>query len=214
VFAKCLDKLRLPEPTNTSGSSHRIKLGSNPPRPVRGLQGTRLGLVELEQVKFEEGCSFEEFRKHIERMGLYTREGELEKLETMLGNKLLNLIVWRENGKIFGHAIWHESNTEEHRKGDPRDEEDRKALHRFYGGKRDFVELHDVWLAKEHRGKGHGKPFFGFFEQLMRDKGYDSIIYYSDHPAALAICRKRGYKEDYLPRLNEYIFYLPLRRKE
>jgi hypothetical protein len=34
------------------------------------------------------------------------------------------LIVWKENNKIVGHAVWHESNTGEHRKGDPRDRED------------------------------------------------------------------------------------------
>jgi GNAT superfamily N-acetyltransferase len=170
-------------------------------------------MVRSGKMKFEESCDFEEFNTYLRKIELYTAEGELEKLEAMITNKLLNLIVWRENGEIFGHAIWHESNTEEHRKGDPRDEEDREALHRFFGGKRDFVELHEVWLAKEHRGKGYGRPFFEFFEQFMKDKGYNSIIYYADHPAALAICRKRGYKEDYLPKLKEYIFYMPLKRK-
>lgn len=168
-------------------------------------------MVDLSRMRFVEGCDLEEFNIYLRKAGLYTAQGELEKLEAMLADKLLNLIVWRENGEIFGHAVWHESNTEEHRKGDSRDEEDREALHRFFGGKKDFVELHEVWLAKEHRGKGYGRPFFEFFEQFMRDKGYDSIIYYADYPAALAICRKRGYKEDYLPKMKEYIFYLPLK---
>jgi len=48
---------------------------------------------------------------------------------------------------------------------------------------------------KEHRGKGYGKQFFECFEQFIRNKGYDSIVYYADHPAPLRICRQHGYKE-------------------
>jgi len=32
----------------------------------------------------------------------------------------------------------------------------------FFGEKRDFVELHELWLTEEHREKGHGKLFFDF----------------------------------------------------
>lgn len=152
---------------------------------------------------FVEGCDFEEFCRYLARIKLYTAEGELEELKTKIDRRLFNLIVWRGDSEIFGHAIWHETNTEEHRNGDPRDKEDRKALNRFFGGKKDFVELHEVWLKEEHRRKGYGKQFFEFFEQFMMDKGYDSIIYYAHHAAALTICRKRGYKEDYLPKMKE-----------
>jgi GNAT superfamily N-acetyltransferase len=171
-------------------------------------------------VKFVVGCDFDEFKRYLRRIGLYKKEGELEKLETLLMNKLLNLIVWRENDEIIGHTIWHETNTEEHRKGDPRDKEDREILEKLLGGKKDFVELHEVWLTKEQRGKGYGKKFFEFFEQFMRNKGYESIIFYAYHPAAIAICRQREYQEAY--GIEEtgpdeetqiaYVFHLSLKR--
>jgi len=148
-------------------------------------------------VKFLVGCDFEEFRRYLERIGLYKEEGELEKLESLLISKFFNLIVWRENGEIIAHAIWHETNTEEHRKGVPRDKEDTEILRKLLGGKKDFVELHEVWLTEEHRVKGYGKKFFEFFEEFIRDRGYNSIIYYAYHPAAVAICRQRGYQEAY-----------------
>ena len=115
--------------------------------------------------------------------------------------------MWKENNEIIGHAIWHETNTEEHRKGDPRDEEDREILKKLLGGKKDFVELHEVWLIEKHRGKGYGKRFFEFFEEFTRNKGYNSIVFYAFHPAAIAICRQRGYKEDYLKKEAEHVFY-------
>lgn len=52
-------------------------------------------------------------------------------------------------------------------------------------------------MTEEHRGKGYGKRFFDFFEEYMRRKGYDSLVYYAFDPAAVAICRKRGYNEAY-----------------
>ena len=165
-------------------------------------------------VEFVVGCDLEEFKEYYKRNG-YVGElgtGELgiteEKIVTQEPS---HLIVWRENDKIIGHAIWHETNTEEHRKGDPRDKEDREILRNLLGEKRDFVELHEIWLMKEYRGKGYGKKFFAFFEEFMRKKDYDSIIYYAFHPAALTICRQRGYKEDYLTKEAEYVFYLLLK---
>jgi hypothetical protein len=45
----------------------------------------------------------------------------------------------------------------------------------------------------------------------MKGKGFDDIVFYAHHPAALAICRKRAYKEGgYLKELREYIFSLTL----
>jgi len=175
---------------------------------------------EGESVEFVVGCDFEEFKRYLNKIGLYKEEGELDKLETFLRNGLFNLIPWRRDGEIVGHAIWHETNTEEHRRGDPRDKEDREILERLLGGKRDFVELHEVWLTEEHRGKGYGKRFFEFFEEFMRNRGYDSVIYYAYDPAALAICRQRGYKEAYGveetgpkgEKVTCYVFYLSLRK--
>jgi len=166
-------------------------------------------------LEFVVGCDFEEFKRYLNKIGLYKEEGELDKLETFLRNKLFNLIVWRENGEIVGHAIWHETNTEDHRRGDPRDKEDREILEKLLGGKKDFVELHEVWLAEEHRGKGFGKQFFEFFEEFMQGKGYDKIVFYAHHPAALAICRKRRYREGGFIDIEgtaEHVFYLALKK--
>lgn len=154
----------------------------------------------------------------MEKLGQYTAKGELDRLRSNLESGRSNLIVFREDCEIIGHAIWHETNTEEHRKGDPREKEDKEILEGFMGKKRDFVELHELWLTKEHRDKGYGKQFFDFFEDYIRRKGYDSIVYYAFDPAAVAICRKRGYEEAY--GLKEpgpygkietmYVFYLKL----
>ena len=63
---------------------------------------------------------------------------------------------------------------------------------------------------KEHRRKGHGKKFFDFFEESVRNRGFNSFVYYAFHPAAIAICRQRGYKEDYLSTEEMYVFYRSL----
>lgn len=138
-------------------------------------------------MRFVEGCDFQEFSRYLTGIGQYTAEGELERLKSSLESGRFNLIVFRENSEIIGHAIWHETNTEEHRKGDPRDKEDRKILQGFMGKGKDFIELHELWLTEEHRGEGYGKRFFDFFEDYMRRKGYDSLVYYAYDPAAIAI---------------------------
>jgi len=98
--------------------------------------------------------------------------------------------------------------------------EDKEILQGFMGKEKDFIELHELWLTEQHRGKGYGKQFFDFFEDYIRSKGYDSLVYYAFDPAAVAICRKRGYKEAY--GLKEagpygkietmYVFYLRLNK--
>jgi GNAT superfamily N-acetyltransferase len=171
-------------------------------------------------MRFVEGCGFEEFRMYLARIGLYEKKEDLEELREKIAAKRLNLIVWREDDEIIGHALWHESSTEEHRKGDPRDKEDRAILERLAGGKKDVVELHEVWLDEKQRGKGYGKKFFPFFEDYIRRRGYDAIVYYAYHPAAVAICRQRGYKEEYGLQLRGpkgeietcYTFYLQLKK--
>ena len=99
------------------------------------------------------------------RLGQYTAKGELDRLRSSLESGRFNLIVFRDNDETIGHAIWHETNTEEHMKGgEPREKEDKEILQGFMGKEEDFVELHELWLTKEHRGKGYGKRFFDFFE--------------------------------------------------
>jgi GNAT superfamily N-acetyltransferase len=107
-----------------------------------------------------------------------------------------HLIVWLDGDEVVGHVVWHETSTEEHHQGDPRDEDDRSNLRMLFDGKREnLVELHEVWLRTEHRRKGFGKQFFSFFEKFIRDKGFEGIIYYTENPAGIAICRQRGYRE-------------------
>lgn len=158
--------------------------------------------------KFVAGCDFEEFSRYWKR----SRYGEDF---DNLTNRVIrgpSQLMYGENNEIIGHAVRHETNTEGHKKGERRDIEDRKALEKLLGGKKDFVELHGIWLMKEHRGRGFGKRFFEFFEELIGNEGYDSIPYYADHPAAVAICRQRGYEEEYLMGEAEYVFYLSLKR--
>ena len=78
------------------------------------------------------------------------------------------------------------------------------------GGKEDFVELHEVWLRQKYRGKGYGRQLFEFFEGFLRERGYSSFVYYADHPAAIAICRKRRYKEAFLEKQKWHVFYVSL----
>lgn len=162
-------------------------------------------------MKFSVGYDLEEFGAYWERNGY---GGDLQHLLKRVIKDSSQLIVWRENEDIVGHAVWHETNTEEHRKGDLRDKEDREALKKLLGGKKDFVELHEIWLMKEYRGKGYGKEFFDFFERFMKDKRYDDLVFYAHHPAAVAICRERGYKGGgYLEGIGEHVFYLSLGKR-
>jgi GNAT superfamily N-acetyltransferase len=98
--------------------------------------------------------------------------------------------------EVVGHAVWHETSTEEHHRGDPRDKDDRTNLRKLFDGRREnLVELHEVWLRTEHRGKGFGKQFFTFFEKFIHSRGFAGIVYYTENPAGIALCRQRGYRE-------------------
>lgn len=162
------------------------------------------------------GCDLKEFKRYYKELAR-DREwrgtfGFTEELDTSWEKVLVEnpdlLLVWRENDRIIGHAIWHETSTDEHREGDPRDKEDRNILRKLCGEKKNnIVELHELWLRKKHRRKGYGKRFF---EELIRKKGYNSIVYYTDHPAAIAICRNRGWKEGFLVKEKWYVFCLSL----
>lgn len=174
----------------------------------------RFAREEVELMRFVIGCELEEFKEYYRRNGFAGEQGTGElgiTEEKIVTQDPAHLIVWREDDEIIGHAIWHETSTDEHRRGDPRDGEDKEILRKVCSGKKDnIVELHEIWLKKEHRGKGHGKKFFIFFEEFIRRKGYDSFVYYADHPAALTICRQRGYKEGYEKVIREFVFYCPL----
>jgi GNAT superfamily N-acetyltransferase len=176
-------------------------------------------------MRFIVGYDFKEFEKYYKSLadlhnyyktlGLtdvtFGQIGDIEKL--LIKTNPSHLIVWKQDNQIIGHAIWHHSSTEEHRKGAPRDEEDTQALTSLIGSKKDFIELHEIWLKTEYRGKGYGKKFFQYFENYIKNQGSNAIIYYTDNPAAIAICHKRGYKETYLEKEKWHIFYLNLNPK-
>ena len=141
------------------------------------------------------GYDLRKFKRYYNTLGL-----PWGSLEHSIDPKLLEkdpsmIIAWKENDHVIGHAIWHVSNTEEHRAGSRRDEDDRRLLTRLLGQRKEFVELHEVWLRREHRGHGYGKRFFEFFENFAKSMGFDTIVYYADDPAALGLCRKRGYRQ-------------------
>jgi GNAT superfamily N-acetyltransferase len=147
----------------------------------------------MHMVEFSHGGDIEELRTHLESLGLTLGETE----ERLIREKPERLILWRENGKLVGHVIWHASNTRTHPDGNPREPEDRRILEDELGVEGDFVELHEVWLADTYRGRGYGTAFFRYFEEMVKWKGYDSIVYYADHPAAMSICLKRDYRQAY-----------------
>jgi len=144
-------------------------------------------------IDFVHGCQIEELEEYFKRIGLSFGETERQ----LIMENPDRLIVWRENGTIVGHTIWHSSNTQVHPDGEPRELDDRHILEDELGVKGDFIELHEIWLSDESRGKGYGTQFFDYFEKMARQKGYQSIVYYADHPAAMSICRRRGYNEAY-----------------
>ena len=144
-----------------------------------------------ERIRFELGCDITEFTEYFGT--IKEKLGDIELFYIQQNPD--QLIVWREDGQIVGHTIWHPTSTDEHQKGNPRNEDDKAILYELFDGKTDFIELHEVWLKKEYRGKGYGSKFFDFFEELMRSKNHYEIAYYAYDPAALAVCRKRGYQE-------------------
>jgi hypothetical protein len=45
----------------------------------------------------------------------------------------------------------------------------------------------------------------------MKSRKYADLVFYADHPAALAAFRKHGHREGgYVEGSKEYVFYLPL----
>ncbi|MFW9770862.1 MAG: GNAT family N-acetyltransferase [Candidatus Thorarchaeota archaeon] len=160
-------------------------------------------------MEFIVGFDFEKFGTNLSELRkefLDTIEISDDIEETIVREDPSHLIVWRKDQELIGWAIWHESYTNEHRKGYPRVESDRRILENLIGEKKEIIELHELWLKKKYRGNGYGKLFFKFFEDFLTSMGYKSIAYYTDNPAAISICRSRGYKEEYNKDLNEYTF--------
>jgi GNAT superfamily N-acetyltransferase len=172
-------------------------------------------------LRLEVGCDLEEFKRYYRKLaedkewqGTFGFSEELDtSWERVLVENPFLLIVMRENDEIAGHLVWHESSTDEHRSGDPRDEEDRRILNELAGGKENLAELHEVWLRQKYRGRGYGGKLFAFVERFLKKRGFSSIAYYADHPAAIAICRARGYKEAFMEKEKWHVFYLSLRQK-
>lgn len=176
-------------------------------------------------MEFIVGYDLELFKKYYESLHdlhqFYESKGLVEPSSKELGKSELDhikrnpahLIVWRQGHNIVGHTIWHETSNEEMIPGDSRDEEDRRVLRQLFGGEKDnLVELHEVWLRTEKRGKGYGNRFFDFFEGFTAERGFDGIVYYTDDLSATALCRKRGYREAPKPLEGEgwYVFALPI----
>jgi len=158
-------------------------------------------------VEFIVGYDLEKFKSHYRSLDdlhrFYISHGTRKETETFeIGEDELNhirrnpnhLIVWKKGDTIIGHCVWHETTTDEMIEGDPR--EDREILHNLFDGEKDnLVELHEVWLKTEFRGKGYGNQFFDFFERFASQSRFDGIVYYTDNLAGISICRKRGYRE-------------------
>ncbi|MFW9820862.1 MAG: GNAT family N-acetyltransferase [Candidatus Thorarchaeota archaeon] len=132
--------------------------------------------------------------------------------EEIVNSDPSHLIAMIEDNEVLGWAIWHESNTREHQKGDSRDKEDIKILEELTHGRHDLIELHELWLKKAYRGKGFGTQFFDFFEKFVLEKGYEKIIFYAYDESAINICRKRGYSELFYEELKWYTFFKALSR--
>ena len=142
-------------------------------------------------VEFSHGEDIMELREHLEGLGLSLGSTE----ERLIRENPERLIMWRDEGELVGHTIWHASNTRDHPNGEPREEDDKRILEESLHVVGDFIELHEIWLADDYRGRGYGSAFFDYFEDMVKRKGFKSIVYYADHPAARSICRKRGYNE-------------------
>ncbi len=152
-------------------------------------------------VKFEVGYDIEKFKAYYEvtlaspsyLKAVGENDGVVE--VQYITEKPSRLVVWTEDGRIIGHAIWHESNIDEHKPGSPRDEDDRSLLQQLMGARKNFVELHELWLDPRYRGKGYGKKFFDFFENFARKLGHRFIVFYAFNEAAITLCRQRGHVE-------------------
>lgn len=148
------------------------------------------------------GCDLSTFKEYYKISG----RGELGPIEEKIfTDDPSHCILWIENQEILGHVLWHECSTSEHRREDPRDQTDREILESLFGKNQNLIEFHEVWLREQYRGNRHGRKMFEFLEEFIFKKGFKNIVYYADHPAALAICKNRGYKEVYDDKSKWYV---------
>jgi GNAT superfamily N-acetyltransferase len=165
-------------------------------------------MMKMTELEFIIGYDLETFRKYYSTLHdlhqFYKLIGTHESSSMELGEDELNhikrdprhLIIWKKKNDIIGHTVWHETTTSEMVPGDSRNGEDKMILHKLFDGEQDnLVELHEVWLRTEHRGKGFGHQFFEFFEDFASRSGFAGIVYYTDNPSAIVLCRNRGYRE-------------------
>lgn len=103
-------------------------------------------------VEFSHGGDIEELRVHLEGLGLGLGLTESRLIEENPDH----LIMWRDVGVLVGHTIWHPSNAKVHPDGEEREAEDRRILEEELSVVGDFIELHEIWLSDDHRGKGYG----------------------------------------------------------
>jgi len=167
-----------------------------------------VGAYSIEEFK-KYYCNLSDLREYyVRRTGRAPGPFELgQEEERHIERDPNHLIVWTDGEEIVGHCIWHETSTEEMIPGDPRDEDDRNCLRELFEGKtKNLVELHELWLRTEHRGKGFGQQFFSFFEDYVLVEGFGGIVHYTDHDAVIALCRKRGYRESFLESSGWYVF--------
>ncbi|MHA1933888.1 MAG: GNAT family N-acetyltransferase [Candidatus Thorarchaeota archaeon] len=162
----------------------------------------------MSNLTFVIGYDFEEFRNYYKTLkSLHDYYKELAIPDVIYGDlgptgeahikkDPTHLIIWMENEVIVGHAVWHEGTTDDYK--EPSEKEARVVLENLLANKKDFIELHEVWLKDEHRGKGYGDQFFEFFEEYIGKRFGRPIIHFADNPASNALCRKRGYTEDWM----------------
>ena len=180
----------------------------------------------MTQLTFVIGYDYEEFRNYYRTLkSLHDYYVELALPDVIYGDigptdeghikeDATHLIVWKENDEIVGHAVWHEHSTENYK--NPEAKEALEVLEFLLGDERDFIELHEVWLREDHRGKGFGVQFFDFFENYIRKRFGRPILFYTDTPAAVALCKMRGYTEDWVPFDGEkwHVFYINTEDKQ
>jgi len=142
-----------------------------------------------------------------QKLGNRFELGGLEPFEEeFLRDDPTQLIVWGDNQEVYGWIIWHPSRVKDHGDSTPRDDTDMKILTNLIGENEEFIELHELWLREEYRGKGYGAKIFDFFENFVLERGFKHFVYYAFNPAATHLCRKRGYREEFNEQLQWHTF--------
>ena len=101
-------------------------------------------------MKINVGCDLTKFKEYYTTCGRGVL-GETE--EKIIQDNPSHCVLCMKGQEIIGHVIWHECTTADHRKGDSRDKSDREILESLFGKNQELIELHEVWLTEEYRGK-------------------------------------------------------------